>query len=256
MSRLNFDIYTKIIKNVNSINDLVNICALNKDNRYYCKNYKKTIFLNLIKNKNFRRSFYKKFDDLIKIDRHSNVTFNSNWFNVMKLLQYYPIGEINTFNSVQLDFINIFENRTNKNNIYAIDFILHYQYILQYYFKLLFYPSNYITNILTDAEILYELNKVIPNSDQIDIFKPIKNRMMDVYLFHLQHVDYETIHNLLVNLMINVIHEEESVEFTTFMLNFICLLQSKFNLSTDYLKDVWHEALPIDIEFNEDLFNC
>lgn len=233
-SELPFDIYTEILKHVKSINDLHNICIMNKSLKRYCDSHKGVIFSYLMENPDFQDNFYKKFDSLIKEDilTSKEDLYKMRWYSIKKLLRFYPVGEFSKnrlINTLQIDFLNAFYKFTN-------DKILNNQLVLKDIFKILFYPSD--RNVYPDALVLYRIDRFISNF----VDEKYKNKMVFIYIFHLnkmksksEELFYELLDELLES-MISEIVNEYKVEFMTEMLN---ILIKEFKLSKDYIDEIY-----------------
>lgn len=230
-----FDIYTEILKHIESVKDLHEICLMNKDIKRYCDTHKKVIFSYLLKNRNFKNNFYNIFDLFIKFD---NTTLKEdldkmNWYKIKKLLRFYPVGEMSKnslINNLQIDFLKVFYNLSH-------DEILNNQDILKDIFMILFYPSNYI-DIFDDILILYRIDKFI--SEFVD--EKYKNKIILIYIYHLNNIkreDKELFYEILDNLLESIISEimdESNVQF----MEILNILIKEFSLSKSYINDIYN----------------
>jgi hypothetical protein len=233
---LPFDIYTEILKHIESVKDLHEICIINPNVKKYCYTHKKGIFSYLLKNINFKNNFYNTFDSFIKKDTVTpkEELDKMNWYKIKKLLRFYPVGEMSEnslINNLQVDFLNVFYNITH-------DEILNNQDVLKDVFIILFYPSIY-TDVWGDALILYKIDKFISKY----VNEKYKNKIILMYIYHLNNIKREDkelfyeILDILLESIISEIMDEYNVQFMTENLN---ILIKEFSLSKSYINDIYN----------------
>jgi hypothetical protein len=247
---LPFDIYTEILKHIESVKDLHKICIVNPNVKKYCDRHKKSIFSYLLKNSNFRDNFYNLFDLFIKNDNTTpkEELDKMNWYKIKKLLRFYPVGEMSEnslINNLQVDFLNVFYNITH-------DEILNNQEILRDIFIILFYPSG--ADVFSDdALILYRIDKFIGKF----VDEKYKHKIIYIYIYHLNNIKstfnedvvrrqgkdkelfYEILDNLLKSMMSEII-DEYNVQFMSENLN---ILIKEFTLSKSYINDIYNSVI-------------
>lgn len=250
----------EILKNVETVKDYLNVCSLNKSIKNMCETYKKSIFLNLIKKKEFRKDYYDKFDDYLS-------DYDTN--NIINLLKIYPVGnffENNKFNSYQIDFFESlkYKNHINSKSIYEQG-ILH-TYLINYA-HLLFFPPNYfnidlytITSIKKDKLILFyliSLKKI--NKDKyeetitdiiLDIFSETQNiHSKYTYKFLYKLVKIEPSITFTV---FTVIQSVVSSEYPEFILSLNTLESEEF---ADFFAENYETVKKLCIDFNINEFS-
>ena len=161
--RFYFDLQVTLLKKVENVTDLVNICLTNKELYDYCKKHKKELFKKLVKNKTFRTDFFSKLSTYL--DR-------SKWNKILQILNWYPVGEIYneiynernnegnnetfaSFNLLQIELVNIIRGHKEFKEHKNISVPLLDQNVLKDLFKLLFFPTNYIILSILHIEKLY-----------------------------------------------------------------------------------------------------
>ena len=245
--QLPFDIYTEILKHVESVKDLHKICILNTNLRKYCDLHKKSIYSYLMKNSNFSKNFYNLFDSFIKYDTTTprEDLDKMNWYKIKKLLRFYPVGEMSEnslINDLQVDFLNVFYNLTH-------DEILNNQDILRDIFIILFYPSKSTfnedvvrrqdTNVFSDALILYRIDKFIGKF----VDEKYRNKIIYIYIYHLNNIKSDEILDNLLESMMNEILDEYNVQYMSENLK---ILIKEFTLSKDYISNIYNRLRSLD----------
>jgi len=247
--KLPFDIYTEILKHIESVKDLHKMCIVNPNVKKYCDRHKKSIYSYLMKNSNFRDNFYNLFDSFIKNDNTTpkEELDKMNWYKIKKLLRFYPVGEMSEnslINDLQVDFLNVFYNITH-------DEILNNQDILRDIFIILFYPSGkgtlssndvFVKGTFDDALILYRIDKFIGKF----VDEKYRNKIIYIYIYHLNNIKskdkelfYEILDNLLKSMMSEIV-DEYNVRFMSENLN---ILIKEFTLSKSYINDIYNSVI-------------
>lgn len=126
---MNSDALFEITKNVNDVKSLVIMCSLNKEMLELCRNHSKQVFLFLMKNANFRKSFYNTLETFINTHNHSAL---------LSLMKWYPVGKMFP---EQYAYMNMLQTELLKDTS---------QQGFSKLFVFLFYPTNYIKFSLED----------------------------------------------------------------------------------------------------------
>ncbi len=167
---LNLDSMLEIVKKVDTLGDLQKICSLNSRMSELCESNKRSIFLAVVKNDNFRKSFFNRFDQIINEHGPNQRKFD-------ELLKWYPIGKLfsgeDTFiNDMQTEFYNVFvsEGATRSKFAKAIGM----------YLRLLFMPSNYVLNRI-EVEVLFDLLEIFHKSSKFPLGKQYYHKLISFH---------------------------------------------------------------------------
>lgn len=142
------NIHMNIVKNVDNLLDLVNLCKISIETRTYCRKYQREYFFDLIKKHSFRKDYYSRLFKFIESNDNQNFQL---------ALNYYPKGEFynknfEIINKLQYLVIYIGLDFNNENWKTIIKFI----FLSPDYFS---FTLEEIKNNLESAEI-NNLNKL------------------------------------------------------------------------------------------------
>lgn len=187
--KLPIDIQLSIIHNVDSIQELVNMCSTNAEINSLCKKHTSSIFKTLVTNKSFRDSFFDRFSDLLE---------HSDYERLLDLLNFYPVGTL-----LPLDNLN-----DAQNKLYYIFKSIHsyedHQYThsnLIILSKLLFFPSNHIVSTL-------ELDKfeAIYFDNTLHYFHPLLDDLLAFHIIMLDKMSFQQVHNIEADFVKDIIN--------------------------------------------------
>ncbi len=244
---MNSDALFEITKNVKDVKSLVLMCSLNKDMLSLCQNYSKQVFLTLMKNATFRKSFFNTSQNFIK---------TQNFKALLSLMKWYPVGKmfphkLNYMNLLQLELLN---DTFKFSNCFLT------------LFKLLFYPTNYITFSLEELTKCY---KQLPQSS-------IHTHFFNILTFHFNNSNkfYKTQKEFrqLVNRIVSHVHivshqdiaifekildalflaDETSLQLTLFGAIFSPVVNNQFNANSSSVQPVDITNISIDSEELQD----
>jgi hypothetical protein len=198
------DSFLEILKNVKTVRDLLSMCSVNKVMFEYCEDNKRSLWRNLIKNMDFKRDYYRKFDFFLK---------HSDYHSILKLLNIYSID-----NYEQQDFLNnLYEFLQNNRRLDEYK-----EFNIKIYFKLLFYPPEFFKLRLSDIkyfdddENMLIINYFLNNPDKQILAGFVNDIINDhkryprgyMYLRELYKYLPEDISNFTTDVIYNIIFEE------------------------------------------------
>lgn len=154
---MNPDTLFEITKNVKDVKSLVLMCSLNSQILGLCQNYSKQMFLSLMRNSSFRKSFYDTTEEFIK---------TNNFTALLSLMRWYPVGKLFP---EHLSYMNVLQQELLKHTT---------QPYFKQIFQLLFYPSNYIQFDLHRIEEYFEYARKNP------LFR---DNFFKILTFHFSH---------------------------------------------------------------------
>jgi hypothetical protein len=191
---MNNDNFLHILENVNTVRDLLSMCAVNKTMFEYCEDNKRGLWKNLMNNMDFKRDYFAKFNYFLK---------HSDYPSIFKLLNIYAIQNEN-----QIDFLENLKEFLKMNKTIDDKSKIN----INVYFKLLFYPPEFYKLRLEDVQYFDNDEKGLV----VDYF--VKNPDMEIlagfiYKAFTDHLDYPNGYKYIKELYKYL--PEQVAEFTT-----------------------------------------
>lgn len=130
-------IFTNILENVETINDLIKLCNVSSDTKIYCQKYTSQYFFKLLQKDSFRESYYTKLSHAIDI---------SNDRDMKLLTSFYPIGKFYGKNYDLLNRLQKFCHDIGVTITYKGYTDQTLNKIWKILFKCIFLPPSYLIN--------------------------------------------------------------------------------------------------------------